>query len=168
MRDERTHELVNHIRHSRIARVEMPFGDCHLGELPGHPLLLIAAGTGMAQMHSLVEHCLASGFQEAIHLYWGARTPADFYQLPAWRDWADNPQIHLHRCVSDPAPGDVWSEREGTLAEVVLEDFQDFSNLKVFACGSPAMVYATFDALVEAGMQPEQMHADAFAYAPRD
>ena len=33
--------------------------------------------------------------------------------------------------------------------------------------GSPAMIYATLDALVSAGMDAHQMRADVFAYAPR-
>ena len=30
------------------------------------------------------------------------------------------------------------------------------------------MIYATLDTLVDAGMDPHQMRADVFAYAPRD
>jgi len=37
----------------------------------------------------------------------------------------------------------------------------------VYGSGSPAMIYATLDALVEAGMDAHQMRADVFAYAPR-
>ena len=33
--------------------------------------MLIAAGTGMAQMHSLIEYCRAAGFPHPVHLYWG-------------------------------------------------------------------------------------------------
>jgi len=53
------------------------------------------------------------------------------------------------------------------LYQAVLEDFTDLKHLHVYASGSPVMVYATLDALVEAGMDPHQMRADVFAYAPR-
>lgn len=43
----------------------------------------------------------------------------------------------------------------------------DLKALHVYASGSPAMVYGTLDALVEAGMDAHQMRADVFAYAPR-
>ena len=65
------------LQRTGIARVQMPFGDTHLAELPEGPLVLIAAGTGMAQMHSLIEHCRATGFRHPVHLYWargGRRT----------------------------------------------------------------------------------------------
>lgn len=55
----------------------------------------------------------------------------------------------------------------GMLYEAVCLDIEHLSDYRVIVSGSPAMVYGTFDALVAAGMQPEQMHADVFAYAPR-
>ncbi len=142
--------------------VRLPFGDTYLTGLPSGSLILIAAGTGMAQMHSLIEHCRALGVTQPIHLYWGVRSLEDFYELPYWADWQRLPNLTLHRIVSEG-----WAGRSGLLYEAVREDFADFSGVHVYASGSPAMVYATLDALVEAGMQPQQMRADVFAYAPR-
>jgi CDP-4-dehydro-6-deoxyglucose reductase, E3 len=163
-RDEATRGLLDFLRRQGFARVQLPFGDTHLAELPDGPLVLIAAGTGMAQMHSLIEHCRAAGFKHPVHLYWGARRPEDFYQLPCWSDWQQLDNLFLHQVVSDQCG---WSGRCGLLHEAVREDFADLKPLHVYASGSPAMVYATLDALVEAGMDAHQMRADVFAYAPR-
>ena len=163
-REERPTKLLEKIRSDRIARVQLPFGDTHLARLPDGPLLLIAAGTGMAQMHSLIEHCRAVGFQYPIHLYWGARHEADFYDLPHWAQWQQLSNLHLHKVVSEPGE---WQGRTGLLHQAVCEDFGDLNTLHVYASGSPAMIYATLDALVEAGMEAARMRADVFAYAPR-
>ncbi|MFC0666043.1 CDP-6-deoxy-delta-3,4-glucoseen reductase [Azotobacter chroococcum] len=157
-------ELLAFIRRQGFARVRLPFGDACLVELPDGPLVLIAAGTGMAQMQSLVEHCRANGFARPIHLYWGARRPEDFYRLPYAEEWQRLPNLHLHRVVSDLCG---WEGRCGLLHEAVREDFADLRALHVYASGSPGMVYATLDALLEAGMEARQMRADVFAYAPR-
>lgn len=158
-------ELLAFIRKQGFARIQLPFGDTHLAELPDGPLVLIAAGTGMAQMHSLIEYCRAAGFAHPVHLYWGVRRPEDFYQLPHWDEWQGMANLHLHRVVSDVCG---WEGRCGMLHEAVCEDFTDLKPLHVYASGSPAMVYGTLDALVEAGMDPHQMRADVFAYAPRE
>lgn len=163
-RDEATVTLIAQLRRSGLVRVKMPFGDTHLAELPDGPLVLIAAGTGMAQMHSLIEHCCASGFAHPVHLYWGARRPEDFYALEHWAKWQQVPNLFLHQVVSDQCG---WQGRCGLLHEAVREDFANLNTLHVYASGSPAMVYATLDALVEAGMDAQQMRADVFAYAPR-
>ena len=166
-RDEGTRSLLDFIRQRGLARVQLPFGDCHLAELPDGPLLLLAAGTGLAQMHSLIEHCRARGFAHPLHLYWGVRRPQEFYRLPVWEEWQRLPNLFLHRVASEPQPEDGWSGRRGLLHQAVCADFPDLRGVHVYASGSPAMVYATLDALVAAGMDAHQMRADVFAYAPR-
>lgn len=164
-REPSSRELVEYLQRRGFARVQMPFGDTHLAELPDGPLVLLAAGTGMAQMHSLIEYCRAAGFEHPVHLYWGARQPEDFYRLPHWDEWLRLPNLFLHKVVSDLCG---WQGRCGMLHQAVREDFADLKPLHIYASGSPAMVYGTLDALVEAGMDPRQMRADVFAYAPRE
>ncbi|MEK1905193.1 MAG: CDP-6-deoxy-delta-3,4-glucoseen reductase [Pseudomonas sp.] len=165
VREDSARNLIAQLQRTGLARLQMPFGDTHLAELPDGPLVLIAAGTGMAQMHSLIEHCRAQGFAHPVHLYWGARVPSDFYDLPHWQQWQHTPNLTLHQVVSELCG---WEGRCGLLHQAVCEDFADLTSLHVYASGSPAMVYGTLDALVAAGMDAHQMRADVFAYAPRD
>lgn len=164
-RDDSTRNMLAYFQAEGFVRVKMPYGDTHLAELPDRPLVLIAAGTGMAQMRSLIEHCRASGFAHPVHLYWGARSPDDFYTLDVWDSWQQLDNLTLHQVVSDQCG---WQGRCGLLHEAVCEDFPDLSKVYIYASGSPAMIYGTLDALVEAGMDAHQMRADVFAYAPRD
>jgi CDP-4-dehydro-6-deoxyglucose reductase len=164
VREASAQTLIEQLQRDQMARVELPFGDTHLADLPDGPLVLIAAGTGMAQMHSLLEHCRAKGFAHPVHLYWGARRPDDFYEIRHWEEWKKLPNLFLHKVVSDLCG---WEGRCGMLHEAVCEDIENLSAVHVYASGSPAMIYATLDALVSAGMDAHQMRADVFAYAPR-
>lgn len=164
VRENSARMLLEQLRRNPSVRVEMPFGDTHLSELPEGPLVLIAAGTGMAQMHSLIEHCRAAGFNHPVHLYWGVRRPEDFYEIEHWDEWKKLANLFLHKVVSDVCG---WEGRCGMLHEAVCQDIDDLCGVHVYASGSPAMIYATLDALVEAGMDAHQMRADVFAYAPR-
>lgn len=163
-RDEQPKALLAFIQRQGMVRVQLPLGDACLRHPPRGPLLLIAAGTGLAQMCSLIEHCQAAGYTQPIHLYWGVRTPDDFYDPPQWQAWQRMPGLTVHRVVSDLCG---WEGRCGLLHEAVRADFPSLAGVEVFASGSPAMIYGTLDALVAAGMAPEQMRADVFAYAPR-
>jgi CDP-4-dehydro-6-deoxyglucose reductase len=156
--------LIAQLQRNSMVNVELPYGDSHLADLPEGPLVLIAAGTGMGQMQSLIEHCRAEGFPHPVHLYWGVRRPEEFYEMPHWGEWKQLPNLFLHKVVSDLCG---WEGRCGMLHEAVCEDISDLSSVIVYASGSPNMVYATLDALVSAGMDAHQMHADVFAYAPR-
>lgn len=156
--------LIDQLQRNTMVRIELPFGESNLAQLPDGPLVLIAAGTGMGQMHSLIEHCRAKGFKHPVYVYWGVRRPEEFYELAHWDDWQQVPNLYLHKVVSDVCG---WGGRCGMLHEAVCEDIADLSSVQVYASGSPNMVYATLDALVSSGMDAHQMHADVFAYAPR-
>ena len=164
VREDSARSLIEQLQRNKMVRLELPFGDTHLCDLPNGPLVLIAAGTGMAQMHSLIEHCREKGFKHPVHLYWGVRRPEDFYNLEEWDAWQKIPNLFLHKVVSDLCG---WEGRCGLLHEAVCEDISDLKAVHVYASGSPAMIYGTLDALVNAGMDPHQMRADVFAYAPR-
>lgn len=164
-RDQSTIALVEHLRREGIARIRAPFGDCCLPRPPERPLVLVAAGTGLAQIQSLVEYCLAQEVSVPLHVYWGVRLAEDFYEAPYWQRWEQDSRMYLHRVVSDDAgyPG-----RQGLLTQAILEDLTELDSYDFYVSGSPGMVYGTLDALVAAGMPAERMASDVFAYAPRD
>lgn len=162
--NEEPANLLQALRSEGVARVQLPFGDVQVDVAQPAPLLLIAAGTGLAQMRSIVEQARAQGAEQPIHLYWGARTGQELYQPDCWQEWQALPGVHLHQVVSHDSD---WSGRKGFLYEAVLSDLPDLTDFQVIGCGSPAMVYGTLDALVEHGMRPEQMQSDVFSYAPR-
>ena len=152
---------------SGVLNLKLPQGKCFLPEkLPDQPLLLIAAGTGFAQMKSMVEICFAKQHEHDIHLYWGARTPTDFYlpHLPV--QWSAK-GLHYHPVVSDADSDGDWCGRHGLLYEAILADREQLMNASVYLSGSPQMVYATVDAMIEAGFPSGNLHSDVFDYAPR-
>jgi CDP-4-dehydro-6-deoxyglucose reductase len=84
------------------------------------------------------------------------------------KSWAEHhSNIHFIPVVSEPEKSLGWSGRTGLLPAAIVEDVEDLSKTQVFACGSPAMVYALLDALEEQGFTQSQMKSDVFAYAPR-
>ena len=147
--------------------VRLPSGNCFLPDpLPETPLVFVAAGTGFAQMKSMVEHCLNQNHTAGIHLYWGARTPDGFYlpYLPV--QWSDK-GVHYHPVVSDAVADDDWCGRHGLLYDAILADKEQLLNGNIYLSGSPQMVYATIDVIENAGFKRKNMHSDVFDYAPR-
>ncbi len=159
--------LFDLLENSEKLQVRLPMGSCHVGQLPAAPLLFVAAGTGFAQMKSMIEHALEQQHPHDIHLYWGARQPEGLYLPGLPRQWSEQNLLTYHPVVSDADPAGDWSGRDGLLYEAILADELDKANTHVFLSGSPQMVYGTVDALVAAGFREENMHSDVFAYAPR-
>jgi len=147
--------------------VELPFGDCVLDAPPDRATLFIAAGTGFAQMKSLIEQCFHWRCSMPLHLYWGAYHPHDLYLELLPRAWQKrHPLFRYQSVLFGPDPD--WRGYRGLLHELIAEDFSSLEGMTVFLSGSPAMVYGTLDALLPLGLQPDQCRADAFSYAPRD
>ena len=153
---------------SEILEIEMPLGDCYLTTAPDHPLILIAASTGITQMKSIIEHLIEVGTTQSVYLYWGVLNDDDLYLADLCNRWArDFNDFYFVPVISEPENTPNWSGRTGLVGDAVLEDFKDLSNVTVIVSGGPSMVYATFDAFVDRGMPAHNMKSDIFSYAPR-
>jgi len=143
-------------------------GECVLPEQE-QPLLLVAAGTGFAQMKSLLEEAFRRNWQAPLTLYWGSRNPEGLYALDqalAWEKQQSN--FQLIACV-DLADAD-WKGRNASLTESLAMDFiqaDSAAQVKGFISGSPAVVYAVEDLMMSRGMPAKALLSDAHAYAPR-
>ena len=168
---ERAREVIKHLKSaeqsSESVTIRLPSGECHLGDCPDAPLVLIAAGTGFAQMKAMVEYSFQKEHAHPVHLYWGVRHPSGYYMpsLPVY--WASEKGVHYHPVVSEPDVDGDWNGRHGLLYKAVLDDKEHLAGAHFYISGSPDMVYATMDALVEAGFPEENFHSDVFAYCPR-
>jgi len=167
---ERSDQVIAFLKNAVVASVTLPFGDCliHPEFLKNHqePLLMIAAGSGFAQIKSLVEGVLAIEPQREIHIYWSNRKEDGFYLGDAPLQWAQqHTNVHYHPIIEQHSEG--WHGRAGWIYQVIHEDFTDLSDTRMFACGSPNMVYGTLDQLEPSGLSIDKMHSDVFAYAPR-
>ncbi len=170
---ERAQQVIEHLQQALQQGSEITIniakGDCYISTCPLQPVVLLAAGTGFAQMKAIIEETFQNGCQQPVHLYWGARTPAGFYMpsLPVY--WASEKGVHYHPVVSeyDTSTASDWEGRHGLLYKAVLEDIDQLMDAQFYISGSPEMVYATFDAFVAAGIAETQIHSDVFAYCPR-
>ena len=163
--------VVKFLQQAVIARVTLPMGDCFITPrfMRAHadqPLLLIAAGSGFSQIKSLLEAALAINPNQEIHLYWSNKQSDGFYlaELPLALA-QQHPNLHYHPIIEQHSDG--WNGRAGWIYQVISEDFSDLSQVQVFACGSPNMVYGTLDQLAPLGLSQTNMYSDVFSYAPR-
>lgn len=163
--------VVKFLQQAVIARITLPMGDCFITPrfMRAHaekPLLMIAAGSGFSQIKSLLEAALAINPNQEIHLYWSNKQSDGFYlaELPLALA-QQHPNLHYHPIIEQHSEG--WSGRAGWIYQVISEDFSDLSQVQVFACGSPNMVYGTLDQLAPLGLSQTNMYSDVFSYAPR-
>ncbi len=147
--------------------VELPHGRACLASMPQKPLLLVAAGTGFAQMKSLVDYLRETTYDQPVKLYWGVRRHQDMYLRSLALEWQDEwPHFTFLPVVGDDEDND-WAGHHDQLVRTVLASGMDWKNVEVHASGSPTMVYTLMDSLVEAGLPQAAFFSDVLEYAPR-
>lgn len=152
--------------------LHLPGGDCVLDSDSRRPLLLIAAGTGFAQMKAIIEASLHEAPERPIELWWAARERRDLYLESLPREWAAaHPTFRFHvvteRLPETPVAGERVIAHRGRIDEALALDLADAGGQDVYLSGSPGMVYACVDVLASLGLEASRTFSDVFAYAPR-
>jgi len=149
-----------------VLQLEGPFGSFFLHEDSDKPIIFISGGCGFGSIKSIVEHAFKVGLNRSMVLYWGARTPADFYlgDLPEkWQQEHDN--FKFIPVLSGPKPEYDWHGRTGLVTEAILQDYQKLDGYQIYACGSPEMVEAGRAPFMAKGLPKDQYFADGFFVA---
>lgn len=158
--------LLTQIEQKGVVAAEVGHGRCHVAQLPmdSSPVLLIASGTGFSQVKAFVEALLLAP-QRPIFVYWAVRSVNGLYMADLAQSWADqHEQLHFSAVVSDQV---AWHEGVHALYACIAEHRHDWPTVNAVCCGSPEMVYSTFDALTALGLNANQFHSDMLDFAPR-
>lgn len=154
-----------------MLRFEGPLGSFFLRETAEDddaPIIFVASGTGFAPIKSILEHTFHQDNDRKrkrnMTLYWGVRTPAEFYLLDLIEDWQkQHDHFKFIPVVSDAAPEDNWQGRAGFVHQAVMEDFDNLTKHQVYACGAPVMVKAAFaDLTSQRELPTESFFSDVF------
>lgn len=162
--------VVDELHEKDILRIEGPHGSFFLREETNRPLIFMAGGTGFAPIKGIIEHALAEGMNQPMHLYWGVRAQKDLYLDALPLKWAKHlPHFHFVPVFSEPTTDLPDDARTGYVHDAIIEDFPDgLAAFDVYASGPPVMVHAGFDAFKKCGLTKDHYFSDAFEFqAPK-
>jgi CDP-4-dehydro-6-deoxyglucose reductase len=160
-------QVINFLKEQPTVKVELPFGKACVSQLPDGPVILVAAGTGFAQVKSIAEYLLAEGFTQPIHLYWGARNLGEMYLQSLPEQW----QLQYENLFFIPIAADnadnEWQGHHQELCAAIRSRHKDLNDHSMFVSGSPTMVYTIYDCLSARGLDAKHFFSDVLEYAPR-
>jgi CDP-4-dehydro-6-deoxyglucose reductase len=159
--------VINALTSGEEVAVELPHGRACLAAAPEKPLLLVAAGTGFAQMKSLVDYLRETTYGKPVQLYWAVRRHEDMYLKSLAQQWQEDWSPFSFKPVVGDDEDNDWAGHHDQLVRKVLASGVDWHNVEVHASGSPTMVYTLMDALVAAGLPQTAFFSDVLEYAPR-
>jgi alkene monooxygenase reductase len=140
-----------------------PYGRLKV-HLSHRPILMIAGGSGMAPLLSMLRDLAARGSDRPVALYFGARSEADLYALD------DIAEIGQTLCNFEFIPvlshswSANWSGETGMVTEAIARRCPTLAH-DAYLCGPPPMIDAAVPLLLERGVRPRNIYYDAFTPA---
>jgi NAD(P)H-flavin reductase/ferredoxin len=143
-------------------RVRGPFGQFTV-RLSHRPLVMIAGGSGMGPIRSMLRVLCRTGNARRVTLFFGARRARDLFFVDEMRaierahDW-----FTFVPALSEPEPGVAWDGETGLITDVVGRVFPSLRGTEGYLCGSPGMIDAALCTLVAAGCKERHIYFDRF------
>ena len=137
-----------------------PFGRFYLRR-PTAPILMVAGGTGLAPMLSMLDHMAATGAtDQKVHLLLGANAEDELFALEHLAGYAEKGiDLAIERAVVEPGSG--WAEAVGHVTGMLRFDQVD-GGQQVYLCGPPPMIEAAEEWLHDHGIEDARVHAEKF------
>lgn len=146
-----------------------PFGMAYLREDAPRDILLIAGGSGLSPMISIVRAAAVSeGLKDRqIHFLFGGRTPRDICGEPILKEELPcfGERLHYYSAISMPedSASAGWTGETGFVNDLVTAKFgDDLSGFECYFAGPPAMATAVMKTLIKGKVPAAQMHFDQF------
>ena len=137
-----------------------PHGSFFLREAE-RPLLLLAGGTGLAPILSILQRLRDTGSTRPTHLVYGVSTDDDLVELDRLAELAASmPALTWDHCVSDPSSR---AENKGYVTTLVRPEHLHGGDVAVYLCGPPPMVEAVRSHFADQGVVPTGFYYEKFA-----
>ncbi|MGI9046125.1 MAG: FAD-binding oxidoreductase [Burkholderiales bacterium] len=146
-------------------KIEGPYGSAQLRENAARPMLLVAGGSGLAPIKSILLAALALPWRGAIHLYHGVRDARDLYDVGLLSELASRHRFRFVPVLSVPAT--ATSPHHGFVHQAIARDFASLAGFDVYIGGPPVMVEAATETAATLGAARQNIYSDPFYQAPR-
>ncbi len=139
-----------------------PFGDFQYRD-NDKEMILVAIGTGMAPIMSILRYMAEKGIDRKATFYFGARTRDDQYMMDELEELKEKlPRFELKLCLSRPREEDNWDGEVGRVTDLLEKYEENGENKEAYLCGSPPMIDAVIPILKDKGYKEENILYDKF------
>jgi benzoate/toluate 1,2-dioxygenase reductase component len=124
------------------------------------PVVMLAGGTGLAPILSMLETLAADGTDQPVHLIYGVTRDADLVELDRIEALAARlPTLTWATCVADP---DSVHPLKGYVTHHLTDAHLNAGDCDIYLCGPPPMVEAVRAFFRDKGVEPANFHYEKF------
>lgn len=137
-----------------------PYGQLKIHQ-SHRPVLMIAGGSGLAPLLSMLRDLAAKEFDRPVSLFFGARTEADLYLVEEIREIGFGLADFEFVPVLSQSWDANWTGEIGLVTDAIGRWRTNLAH-DVYLCGPPPMIDAAIELLHQAGVKPRHVYFDRF------
>lgn len=158
-------KLLNSIAEQQSVLLEGPFGRCIYRQGLSFPTIFLAGGTGFSHSKALIEQAIQLSPNTPMHLFWGAKTPADLYMNDLPHRWQQElPAFKYTPTISRSDGTYDWQGHTTSLPNLVTEFYPDLAGRLVYASGPSPLVLDALQHFEQYGLKREFLCSDVFDF----
>ncbi|HUU52275.1 MAG TPA: 2Fe-2S iron-sulfur cluster binding domain-containing protein [Candidatus Heimdallarchaeota archaeon] len=140
-----------------------PFGDFYFRDSE-RDILLVATGTGLAPILSILRHIRSEQIQRKTTLFFGTRIREDMYCVEELKEMEKQlPAFTFIPTLSREAESSQWEGKRGRVTDLIEDLVPEGADYDVYICGNSDMVDSCMDRLLEKGIPEDQIYFDKFS-----
>ena len=140
-----------------------PFGDFYYRDSE-RDILMIATGTGLAPIMSILRHIRSEQIQRKITLFFGTRLQEELYCLDELGDMEKQlPSFTFIPTLSREAADSQWEGKRGRVTGLIDDLIPEGADYDVYICGNPDMVDSCAERLMKKGIPEDHIYFDKFS-----
>ena len=140
-----------------------PYGDFYFQENSDREIVMVAVGTGMAPILSMLYHLKENNIKRKATFYFGAKTPDDLFLLDEMKNFEETLfDFKFIPTLSRVAEEHNWAGEKGRVNNALEKYLTDGENKEAYLCGNPPMIDTVVSVLKQKGIPEELIFFDKF------
>jgi Na+-transporting NADH:ubiquinone oxidoreductase subunit F len=140
-----------------------PFGDFYLRDSE-RGILMIATGTGLAPIMSILRYMRSQKIQRTTTLFFGTRVQEELYCTDELKEMEEQlPGFTYIPTLSREPENTLWKGKKGRVTDLIETFVPEGADYDVYICGNPNMVDSCVERLLRKGIPEEQIFFDKFS-----
>lgn len=152
-----------HLKIGDTVDINGPYGDFYYQDKYDNEMILVAVGTGMAPILSILYHMKDENIKRKARFYFGARTPEDLFMLDELKELEETLyDFEFIPTLSRALDEHNWTGARGRVNVLLDAHIKSPEDKEAYLCGSPAMIDTVVELLKQKGILEENIYYDKF------
>ena len=156
--------FIHRLRPGQQLTVEGPFGDFVLDEHSQRDIVMIATGTGISPIKSMLMHLLEQRSRRRVRLYFGLRHESDLFYTDLLRGLKAHYPGFEYRIILSRADPEAWSGPRGRVTDLIARHLaaKDAQDGEAYICGGRPMIESCTQDLLALGFAEDAIFYERF------